>query len=132
MANWIFGSYTVPAADSPWHESSMPEEQEDEHIEETPIGANASNATIITYVATPSIGAEGSEPFVLRGHCTAATKADIMAKRKTTFVLKTPFDAVGKSVYLKKARFKRWTTQDPMAIAGSGEQFHYWMYLLGR
>ena len=132
MADWIFGAYTVPAADSPWHESTMPEEQEDVHVEETPLGANSTDATIVTYVNTPSIGAEGAEPFVLRGHCVAATKTALLALRRTTFTIKTPFDATGKSVYLKKLRFRRWTASEPMAIAGSGEQFHYWMHLLGR
>lgn len=133
MANWFFGATEITdGRDVPWHDSSMPEEQEDEHIEETPIGSNASDATIITYVNTPSIGAAGGEPFVLQGECSQSLKATILALRRTTFTLKTPFDATGKSVYLKRVRFKRWSGRSGAPVAGAGERFLYWMYLLGR
>jgi len=132
MASWILGGFTFPDADAPWYDSSMPEEQEDEHIEDTPIGANAADATIITYVASPSVGAESGEPFLLRGECSAASKASLLALRRTTNTLKTPFDTTGKSAYLKRIRFKRWDGNNRAAVAGAGERFLYWLWFLGR
>ena len=136
MANWFFGATEVQPADAPWYESTMPEKQEAEHIEETPIGNHDTDSTIATLVNTPSIGAEGSDPFVLRGRCGASLKAVLEGFEATiatrTFTLKTPFDATGKSVYLKRLRIKRWTSQEVAAVAGAGERFHYWMFLLGR
>lgn len=129
---WVFGSYTVPADDSPWYESSVPEVQEDVYIEDTPIGAEAGNATIATWVSQPSIGAQGTTPFVLRGECGSATRAIIEALRRTEFTLKSPFDVTGQTVLLTKLRLMRWTNSDRAAVAGTGERFHYWMELLGR
>lgn len=126
MASWYFGAYEVPAEDSPWHESEMPEEQEDEHVTATPLGATTTDSTVVQWVSRPSISAR------LRGWCSATTKTQILALRKTTFTIKTPFDQTGKSWYLLRARFVRWTQQEPLAIAGAGERFHYTMELIGR
>lgn len=126
MASWIFGSYTLPDLDAPWYESEMPEDQEDEHVTATPIGATGTAGTVVQWVNRPSISAR------LRGWCCAATKTQIEALRKTTFTVKTPFDVTGKSWYLMRARFVRWTQQEPTAIAGTGERFHYTMELMGR
>lgn len=130
MAQWIYGSYTVPVTDTPWVESEVPEDQEDEHVEFNPLGANGTDATIIQYIGTPSKGAQGSSPFVLRSWVTAATLADVRAKKRTTFTIT---DQLGNthSVYLKKLVTKRWTSRDPLSIA-TGQTHHIWMHLLGR
>lgn len=131
LVPWILNGFTFPAGEEPHLESTMPEEQEDEHIEDTPIGANDTDATISTYVNTPSIGADGSSPLLLRGSCSLASKASIFALKRTTGLLKTPFDTTGKSVYVKRIRFTRWTSSFP-GVVGSTQEFQYWISLLGR
>lgn len=126
MSSWWFGAYEVPALDSPWFESEMPEDQEDEHVTATPIGASGAASTIVQWVNRPSLKA------TLRGWCSAATKSQILARRKATFSVMTPFDTTGKLWYLMSARFVRWTQQEPVAVAGTGERFFYTMELIGR
>lgn len=127
MANtWTFGAYAVPLNDSPQYSSVWPEDQEDNYIKVTPVGATGTASTVAQLVNTPSIQA------TLVGYCTAATKAQIEALRRTVFVITSPFDAVGKSWLLTKARFVRWTPSWQMALSGADEHFWYTMELLGR
>lgn len=127
MADWILDGNTLPAADFPWYESEMPEEQEDEWVMETPIGATGTSSTVVQRIGRPSIKA------TLVGECSAATKAIILALNRTTYTIQTPFDATGKSWLQLKSSFTRWNTGDhQFAVAGSGERFLYRIELLGR
>lgn len=97
------GTYTVPSGDEPLDDSSIPEEQEDAHAEFNPLGANAGDATIIQYLGSPSIGAEGTTEFTLHFFCTSATRTELRNRRRATFTIR---DAQGNtiSVYLKRMR----------------------------
>lgn len=126
MSSWIFGAYTVPDQDAPQYDSVMPEAQEDNYATETPVGATGTASTVAQLVNSPSI------PATLHGWCSAATKTAILALNRSTFTVKTPFDTTGKSWLLTKSSFVRWTSQEPLAVAGAGERFWYTMTLLGR
>lgn len=127
MSDWVFGGTTIPAADAPWYESAMPEDQEDEYVLATPIGATEAASTLAQRVSRPSRQA------TLIGECSAATRTAILALRNTNLTIKTPFDTTGKSWLLMKARFDRWNNSNHQhAIAGASERFLYHLELLGR
>lgn len=124
--SWVIGGYTMLGGEEPRYTSTMPEAQEDNHVEVTPVGASGTDATIVQYVNTPSIQA------VLTGRCGDTTKTALLGKRKTTVTITTPFDGTGKSWYLKSIAFVRWTSQEPWAVAGASESYIYTIKMVGR
>lgn len=125
MASWIFGATTIPDSEAPQYDSSFDEDQEDLFSEFQPIGNAAADSTILTYI--------GSKSKTARLHMwvTQSTLTSLRALKRTTFLLKTPFDATGQNWYLRRLESMRWTSSDPYADAGT-PRFHVWVDLVGR
>lgn len=124
--SWILGALTVPSGEEPLFDSIFDEDQEDLHSEFQPIGNTATDSTILTFL--------GSKSRTARLHLfvTQATLTSLRALKRTTFLMKTPFDATGANWYMKRLQTQRWTSSRPWALAAPDARFHVWLDLVAR